>query len=116
MKKYLLLILMASIVNISYAARLEVTGIVKKIKIFSSNPDIYNPNDKGLLMIYMDELPVACETPEKRVVITSDHPLFESVLSTALVSKTTQKPIELSYINTCSQKSNAWDFAIIELL
>lgn len=92
------------------------TGIVKKIRVFSATPEPYNTSSKGLAHVYLNELPGACESDEKRVVIDSSHPLFQSFLSIAMVSKTTKTPVNIGYQSTCNLRGNAWDFGLIELL
>lgn len=110
---FLIVICMFSITV--HAAKYSATGVVQDIKMFSENPNIYNTEQLGRVFIYLNELPKACASNEKRIAISSNHPLFDSVLSVALVSKTTQTPVEIWYLDSCSQRSNAWDFSIMIL-
>lgn len=96
------------------AAKTNSTGVVTKIRMFS-NPDKYDPSARGYAFIYLDQLPGACGSAEKRVAISTDHPLYPSVLSIAVVSKTTGSPIDLWYLDQCTLRGNAWDFSYIEL-
>lgn len=97
-----------------FAAKANSTGVVTKIRMFST-PDRYDPSARGLMFIYLDELPGACSSAEKRVAISTDHPLYSSVLSIAIVSKTTAAPIDLRYLDQCTLRGNAWDFPYVEL-
>lgn len=101
-------------VNVN-AGKSSAIGIVKKIRVFSQNPDAYIPSQEGRAYIYVDEVPGACGSNESRVAIGTDHPLFQSVVSLALVSKTTQTPVEIYYLDSCTMRGNAWDFSLITL-
>lgn len=91
-------------------------GVVKKVKVFSLSPTVYNTNDEALVILYVDELTGACNTNEKRVAIGSSHPLFDVVSSLALVSKTTKTRVNIGHLGTCTLRGNAWDFSALELL
>lgn len=91
----------------------QVSGKVKEIWLFSKNYGTYNINDVGVAMIYMDSLQGACGTNNKRIAISTDHPLYQSVLSTALTAKTTDTTIRIWHLNTCSIRNSAWDFGLI---
>lgn len=97
-----------------FAAKTNSTGVVSKIRMFS-NPDKYDASARGFAFIYLEQLPGACGSEEKRVAISTDHPLYSSVLSLAVVSKTTGSPIDLWYLDQCTLRGNAWDFSYIEL-
>lgn len=113
------LVLLASIVcaQISFAARIHITGDIDNIQINGQNFDPYSPTGNAVLFIWMDELPIACGNSNgfKRMVITSDHPAYQSVLSIALTAQATQKPVTVSYIDECTQWSSAWDFATLKI-
>ncbi|MDO6423515.1 hypothetical protein [Saccharophagus degradans] len=112
-----LLILLSVLLFSSSALSLDyAVGKVKKIRLFSMTSEPYNTTTKGLAMVYIDELPGACATTEKRIAIDSSHPLFESFLALALVSKSTGTPVNIGYQSTCNLRGNAWDFGLIELL
>ena len=64
----------------------------------------------------MDELSGACTSGEKRIAISTDHPLYDSVLSMALSAKISNSKVKVMHLSTCSSRSNAWDFAAIEIL
>lgn len=91
-------------------------GVVERIKTFSASPDTYNPANMGYAMIYLNGVEGACGTEENRVAISSDHPLFNTVVSMAMVSKATKTKVSIGHLGVCSLRTNAWDFAVIELL
>lgn len=90
-------------------------GLVEKVDLHSNSWTQYNPNDKGMLSIYIQGLPKACNDAEglNRVIIESDHPLFDGVLSLALAAKLSDTPITINYLSTCNVRNGAWDFGYI---
>lgn len=97
----------------------KVQGKVTNVWFFASNWSTYNAADVGLAAIYIDSedlLPGCGEGGSERVVISTDHPLYDSVVSFALVAKTTGATVELWHLDTCSQRSNSWDFAVIRFI
>lgn len=115
MPRIAFLLLIIGLCGDALAAKTNSIGIVTKIRMFS-NPDKYDPSVRGFAFIYLDQLPGACGSAERRVAISTDHPLYSSVLSIAVVSKTTGSPINLWYLDQCTLRGNAWDFSYIELL
>lgn len=80
----------------SYAANiLTHDGIVKHIVAFPHSYGSYSVDVKGLLAIYVAGQPKGCTTGQNRVVISTDLPLHDSVLSMALLAKSTGKKFEL---------------------
>ncbi len=115
MKRLITILMFCFLATNAYAITVA-EGVVKKIKAFSATPEKYDPNDLGLLIIYVDGLAGACGTSEKRVAIGSNHPLFNAAHSIAMLSKTTNTKVSIGHVGTCNLRSNAWDFSIIELL
>lgn len=97
------------------AATVNHTGKVTDIRVFSKNYSTYNVNDTGMAVIYVEGLAGACGTAERRIAITTDHPLYHSVLSVALAAKMAQSDVEVVYIDSCTQRQSAWDFAVLRL-
>lgn len=93
----------------------QVSGKVKEVWLFSENYQTYSPSNVGLAIIYMDTLAGACGTNYRRVAISTDHPLYQSVVSTALTAKTTDASIEIWHLDTCTIRNNAWDFGLLKL-
>ena len=115
--KFMLGLLLITFSWFSFSANvLKTSGYISKTRTFAKNLTSYNVNDTGLFVIYMDSLGGACGTHEKRVAISSDHPLYQTVVSTALAAKASKAKIELWHLDTCSQRYNAWDFALIDLI
>jgi hypothetical protein len=102
------------------AAVTPVKGLVKDVWIFSKNYSTYNTNDIGLANIYVDspELGPACgvEGAPRRIAISTDHPLYQSVLSMVLTAKTTDKKVEIWHLDTCTLRSSSWDFGLIRFV
>lgn len=105
--------------NSVYAGDIKnVSGKVTKVQLMGTHYLPYSTAGEAIAFIYMDELPVACDNSNafRRVAITSSHPAFNMVVSTALAAKSSGASIDLHYLNVCTLwNSNAWDFAIINL-
>ena len=97
------------------ANTVQTTGYISKIRTFTSGTATYNTNDIGITNIYVDSLAGACGSNEKRVAISTDHALYESVISMALMAKASNLEIEIWHLGTCTIRSNSWDFRLIEL-
>ena len=93
------------------------TGKVQKIDLHGKSWQNYNPNDKGVLSLYIEGMPKSCDQTNGlgRVVIETDHPLFESVFSVALAAKLSDKNVYVHYLNSCNTRSSAWDFGFLSL-
>ena len=100
----------------THAQVTHVQGKITRIQIFNSNYGNYNTTGKGYIGFFMSELTPACGTGLKRVIISNDHPLFNTVLSAALTAKTTGKEIEFWHTGKCTLRSNSWDFALFQVL
>ena len=102
--KYFLLVVALVCPLPGYSGVVNVVGTITQIKMFPVQGG-------GAVVLYMDELQPACaEGNPGRVLISTDHPLFNAVLSTALAAKTTKDLVEIGYVDQCSTLSNAWDF------
>lgn len=99
--------------SVASAKSVTVSGYVKKLDLHTHNWQNYNVNDTGFASIYLDELPIACGTGLKRVVIHSTHPLFPTVISTLLAAKIANKKVHITYLDSCQTRSGAWDFGYI---
>ena len=100
------------------AGSTKVQGKVSEVWLFSKNYSTYNVNDVGLANIYLEGSVIepACGTGARRVVISTDHPLYQSVVSMALMAKQTGKTVEIWHLDTCTQRSSSWDFGLMRLL
>ncbi len=115
MKKLIFLLLLIISFEAYSANVLKATGQISKIRTFAKNYTTYDINDVGLTVIYVDTLTGACDSDEKRVAISTDHPLYQSVVSKALMAKASNLEIEVWHLDTCTQRNNAWDFGLIDL-
>jgi len=110
---FILLPLMS--IQVHAANTIRTTGYISKIRSFSNGASTYNTNDIGITNIYVDSLAGACGSNEKRIVIGTDHPLYQSVVSMALMAKASNLEIEIWHLDTCTVRTNSWDFRLIEL-
>lgn len=72
------------------------------------------PTGRSAIFIYMKELPKT-ENGYNRVIITSDHPAYETAFKFALSAVEKSMTISLRYINSNIVHKNAWDFSMISL-
>jgi len=93
----------------------HVTGKVTQILTHTKARNPYDVTKMGVVFLYIENLPGACETNTKRVAITSDHPLFEIVSSIALSAQAQDKNVLIGYLEACTQNSSAWDFSYIRI-
>lgn len=104
----------------AYAETVKVRGVVSDVMIFASDYQNYNTDDIGLANIYIDspEMTSPCTSGASsgRIAISTDHPLYDSVVSLAFVSKTTGKRVEVWHTGTCTLRSSSWDFALIRFI
>ena len=73
----------------SLAGTKSVTGKITQIQLMSKNHANYTTSGETIAFIYMNEFPIACENSGgfRRVAITSNHPAFNVVVSSALAQK-----------------------------
>jgi hypothetical protein len=93
------------------------TGAITEIQTHSASRNPYNTNSLGWTFIYMDELPISngagCGTGQNRVIITSDHPLYNTVVALATAAKLSGGLVTLHYLEECTIVTNAWNFSIM---
>jgi len=99
----------------------KVQGKIADVYLFSDDWETYNTQDTGIAAIYMTpssgwELLPGCGTGQRRILISTDHPLFNSVVSTVLTAKVTGQTVELWHLTKCTIRTNAWDFGVIRVL
>lgn len=92
-------------------------GKIEKFDLHNDKWNRYDVNDIGILSIYIEGMPKSCnqETGLNRVVITSDHALFNVVFSTVLTAKAMDRKLYVNYLNSCKTRDKAWDFGFIGL-
>lgn len=109
--KVFFLMLLACFSNWCFAGNLvPVKAKVTKVSGHTSSFTTYTESEKGVFFIFMEDLPNACGDGMGRVAISHEHPLFETVVSVALLARTTGEPIEMAYIDKCTVRENSWDF------
>lgn len=86
------------------------TGKVLKISGHSNSYTTYGVEEKGILFLFLEGLPNACVDGMQRIAITHDHPLYSTLLSVALIAKSTGEPMTIVYLDECNVRANAWDF------
>jgi len=96
----------------------NVTGVIDKVQLMGKNYSSYSTEGEAIVFIHMEALPESCGNTSgfKRVAITSNHPAFNVVVSTALAAKASGAAVQMFYVEECTLwNSNAWDFAIISM-
>jgi len=91
------------------------TGKVDKVTFHSAVYEPYATDSLGIAFIHVTGLPGACTSSSPRVAIGTDHPLYESVVSAALSAQATQKDVTIQYVDACTIRSTAWDFATFSI-
>jgi len=111
--KYVFIILM-SVSSLVFAGSANHSGKISKVMFFTNNWGNYSETDDGMMVFYMEpSLPSACGTGDNRIAIGISHPLYTSVVSAVLAAKMSDSQVNLSYLTTCSKRSNSWDFGYI---
>ncbi len=89
------------------------TGKIVQIMILPSTYDIYDSNSESYTMLYVEGLDKAClkEDGIARVSIGSKHAAHDAVLALALSAHATGNDVKIAYLNSCTLKSNSWDFS-----
>ena len=98
-----------------YVEAQEAEGLIKKIQFTAKTYATYDTSAIGMAFVYLDELPPACgdNDANRRFVISTDHALYNSVVSSALAAKASGQSIRVRYIAECNIWGNAWDFSIL---
>jgi hypothetical protein len=111
----ILFLLILGVNTSSFAAeQSRVTGKVTRIVTHSSSYNPYSETSRGLTAIYVEGLPKSCgNNGQARVAIGVDHPVHNTVVSMALTAHSTGKKVTLEYLDTCTVRSNSWDFAFM---
>mgnify|MGYP000592642784 CR=1 FL=1 len=87
MFKYFLLLGSLFLSDSILAGTVSHTGTVTDIRVFSLNYGTYDTGGAAMAVFYVSDMQGACGTAEGRVGISSDHPLYQSVLSMVLAAK-----------------------------
>ncbi|WKD48970.1 hypothetical protein [Microbulbifer spongiae] len=113
--KYIVSVLFMLAINVHAADMKTVSGTINSIQFMGDDPSSYSTTGNAIALIHMDALPVSCDNSNgfRRVAITSDHPAYNSVVSGALASKASGQTVQLYYVEECTLRSSAWDFAIL---
>lgn len=115
---HILKILFLFVITSNYASAAELkthTGNVLEIVTFPQTYGAYNENAKVMFAIYIEGLPKGCGSGFNRVIISKDHPLHDSVVTIAILARTTGKQIKVGYFNECTLRPESWDLGFIEL-
>ena len=95
-----------------------VSGTINRVQVMGTNYPQNNTAGEAIAFIYMDNFPISCGNAanQKRVAITSSHPAFSAVLSSALAAKATQQTVKIDYYEECTLWNKAWDFAVFNTI
>lgn len=105
---FLFLMLFGSVVH--SAELVEHKAKVTRISGHSNTYTSYSESENGVFFIFMEGLPNACGNGMGRIAITHNHPLFSTVVSAAMLARTTGEPMTIVYLNSCTVRNNSWDF------
>lgn len=90
-------------------------GTITQIAAFPHDYGKYDENQKGRLTLFIEGLPPGCGDGLPRVVIGVDHPMYDSVLSIALLAKASETKVSVAYFKECTLRENSWDLANITI-
>lgn len=116
MREILFILLSVASLNIYAATQNSATGKVLNVWVHSDSYNPYTENSPVIFMVEIDGLPKACGGSHKRFAIGGQHPAYNTVVSMILSAQATGKEVTLNYLDTCSVRSNAWDFAYLQLM
>lgn len=120
MKKVILFLSVTLLsINVFGADIRDAVGTIDKVQLMGKNYASYSTAGEAIAFIHMEALPASCDNSNgfKRVAITSDHPAFNVVVSTALAAKASGATVQIHYLAECTLwNTNAWDFAIINIM
>ena len=92
------------------------TGRLTRVTICAENWDNTTNFGKGLLCLYMKELPPSPGADQyKRVAITSDHPAFAQIVNAATSAQSRGATVELAYLESHNTRANSWDFGVLNV-
>lgn len=97
------------------AALPSITGQITLLRILADGPAGYSETDEAILLIYVAGIPLACGSSPARVAIGSDHPMYESILSTATTAYTAGRDVQLFWREECTAFSTAWDLHALDM-
>ena len=116
MKKIILMMLCTFWVqSVSAASTKTITGKIKKVGTHLQAHYSTNLDQTGVFYFYMDDLPAACNTTQKRLAITTNHPLYNTISAMVLTAKAQDASITAYYLDTCTYRSDAWDLTVLFL-
>lgn len=91
-----------------------VTGKITQITIGAENWDSTSSFGRGLLTIYMAQLPPSPGPDQyRRVAITSDHPAYKEIALIASAAKSANGDVTLTYLQSHATRANSWDFGVL---
>ncbi|MEW6996022.1 hypothetical protein AADZ84_17455 [Colwelliaceae bacterium MEBiC 14330] len=115
MRKFLYLFLILIPFEVFAVTEKHVAGNLTQILTHTNSRNPYDATKLGVVFLYVGNLPGACESNSKRVAISSEHPLFDTVTSIALSAQAQKKTVLIGYLETCTLNSKAWDFSYIRM-
>lgn len=91
------------------------TGKVSKIMVLPKTYQSYSTTTESLTMIFVEGLPKSCnqENGMARVAIGTNHSAHNTALALALSAHASGKTVKIAYLNSCTLRSNAWDFSYL---
>ena len=94
----------------SFASFDTVSGKVYNVSTGLDNWQLPDVTQKGVFTFFVEGLPNACGDGNPRIAIPTDHPLFNNVVAMVLSAQAQDRSITLNYLESCTYRSNSWDF------
>lgn len=113
MKKVLFVVLVIVVSKGAFAG--SITGAVTQVGTALDSWGTPDVNQKGVFTFNVGGLPKACGSGYGRIVIPTDHPLYNTVVSMVLSAQAQKRSVIANYLNSCTYRSNSWDFGTLSI-
>lgn len=90
-----------------------VSGKIHSINIHLDNWNTVDLSQNGVFMFTIESLPGACDSGQRRIAIKTNHPLYDTIVSTVLSAQAQSKPVTVNYLEQCTFRGSAWDFGTL---
>lgn len=114
-KKSKLSFLLCALLTSHAASAAIVNGKILNVGFHLHNRASLDYNQEGVAQITVAGLPPACGNGEGRVVISTNNPLYSSIVSAALAAQARGVIVTVNYFETCSVRTGSWDLGVLEV-
>jgi len=117
MKYFLtMLVFLMSASNAGAVEFVEATGKVTRMITSTDNyTTAYDVTDRGTFIFEVENLPNGCTGNPGRVIITSDHKLYSTVVAMIVSAKSMDKNVYVLALKPCSNNPSAFDFGSLAI-